>query len=596
MRVSDYIIQFLVSKGVKHLFMLAGGQAMFLNDAVARSRKIQPTFVHHEQAAGMAAEAYGRVTQHIGVAMVTAGPAAVNVLNGVVGAWVDSAPMMVISGQSHLPSVQMMEETGIRQTGLQGIYIKPMAQSVVKYFVTITDPSDIAYHLEKAYYEATTGRKGPVWIDVPLDIQRMEVPEKLLHHFESPQTTLQEPQPEDIILLLESLSKAKRPLLYIGQGVKIANASKLALRLIKQLQIPVVTARLGIDIVPSDTPLFMGRPGLYGDRFANSAVQLADLVLSIGARLDPGAIGWEPTEWAKNATKYIVDIDKKELRKFASIPKTVSVHSDAAVFITSLMETLGEKKLPKRTAWIKHLNWIKDMYPTVLPTYAKEKPVNSYYFTERLSALTDNKATIVVDTSSPFHVVCQSWYLKKGQTFLTTGGISTMGYWVAGIGAAKANPKGNTIVVTGDGCLQMNIQEFATVAHNKLPLKIFVINNNGYLLIRHTQKKHMESRFIGESPATGVWCPKSTDIAKAYGIKCVDITSPLGIDQKIQAVLDYDGPVVCDVLSPEWQAIVPFVSSKKLPDGRMISKPFDDLFPFLSEQEMEKIRQVPHEK
>jgi len=596
MRVSDYIIQFLTTKGVKHIFMLTGGQAMFLNDAIARTKGIEPTFVHHEQAAGMAAEAYGRVTQHLGVAMVTAGPAAVNVLNGVVGAWVDSSPMMVISGQSHLPSVQMMEETGIRQTGLQGIYIKPMAQSVVKYFVTINDPSDIAFHLEKAYFEATTGRKGPVWIDVPLDIQRMEVPERLLHHFEPPVRFLPTSKDVDMKRVVQSLIHAKHPLLYIGQGVRIANASKLLLQLIKQLQIPVVTARLGIDIVPSDTPIFMGRPGLYGDRYANMAVQLADVILSIGARLDPGAIGWEPSEWAKNATKYIVDIDEKELQKHTLISNTIPIHADAALFIIRLLDQVGKKKMKKRHAWINHLVSLKEKYPTVLTSYAKEKPVNSYFFIEKLSHFADKNTTVVVDTSSPFHVACQSWFLKKGQTFLTTGGISTMGYWVAAIGAAKANPKGTTIVITGDGCLQMNIQEFATVAHNKLPLKIFVINNNGYLLIRHTQKKHMDSRFIGESPDTGVWCPKSTDIAKAYGIHSVDIVSSVGIDRKIQAILDYDGPVVCDVLSPEWQPIIPYVSSKKLPDGRMISKPFDDLFPFLTDKEMEEVRHVPHEE
>jgi acetolactate synthase-1/2/3 large subunit len=285
---------------------------------------------------------------------------------------------------------------------------------------------------------------------------------------------------------------------------------------------------------------------------------MADVIVVIGARLDPGAIGWDPGDWGRNARKIIVDIDEKELGKLDDLTNIRKVHADAKAFVHQLLDALGKKKLVRRDKWIKHLQWVKKTYPTVDPSYKKETPVNSYYFSERLSALASPKDTVVVDTSSPFHVVCQAWDLKKGQHFLTTGGISTMGYWVAGIGAAKATKKGQTIVVTGDGCLQMNIQEFATVAHNKLPLKLFVINNNGYLLIRHTQKKHMESRFIGESPKTGVWCPKSTTIAKAYGLHTVDITSPVGIDKKIQEVLDYDGPVVCDVLSPEWQVVQPY--------------------------------------
>lgn len=593
MRVSDYIIHFLRKKGVRHVFMIAGGQAMFLNDALAREPHINPICVHHEQAAGMAAEAYGRVSEHLGVAMVTAGPAAINVLNGVVGAYVDSSPMMVISGQSHLPNVRLMEKTGIRQCGLQGILIKPVASPVTKYFVTLDNPADVAYEMEKAYAIATTGRKGPVWIDVPLDIQRMEVPEKLLRHFEGVSVDVPKPVKTDIDHTVELLIHAKRPVLYLGQGVRIAGAADAARKLIRRLGAAVVTARLGIDLIESDHPLFMGRPGLYGDRYSNAAVQLADVLLCIGTRLDPGAIGWDPGDWGRNAQKIVVDIDEKELGKLDDVHNIQKIRADAHAFISELLTALQKKKIPSYGPWIKHLTWVKKTYPTVEKSYAKETPVNSYYFSQRLSELSSPNDTIVVDTSSPFHVVCQAWNIKKGQHFLTTGGISTMGYWVAGLGAALATKKGQTIVITGDGCLQMNIQEFATVAHNKLPIKLFVINNNGYLLIRHTQKKHMEGRFIGESPQTGVWCPKSTTIAKAYGIHTVDIISSSDMDKKIKEVLTHDGPVVCDVLSPEWQIVGPYVSSKKLPDGRMISKPFEDLFPFLPKEEMDRIMTVP---
>ncbi len=587
MRVSDYIIQFLIDKGVRTMFMLTGGQAMFLNDAVYRSKKkITPIFVHHEQAAGMAAEAYGRVSGTLGVAMVTAGPAAVNVLNGVVGGWVDSSPMMVISGQSALPNVEYMAKTGIRQYGLQGIYVEPLAKPVTKFFVTIDDPANIAYYMEKAYHLATTGRTGPVWIDVPLDIQRMEVPEKLVKHFEVPREdgVSTDVLKEAVKRTGELLLKSKRPLWLVGQGVRIAKAEDLFSTLLSCTQIPVVTSRLGIDLVPSDNPLFVGRPGLYGDRAANIAVQLADLILVVGARLDPGIIGYDAKDWGRLATKVIVDVDQKELDK-PGIQHAIRFQLDAQQFLKTLSLSLDGKRLPSIAQWKKKCTFLKKTYPTVQPAYSREHPVNSYFLSDRISHAAKAHDVVVVDTSSPFHVVCQAWKIKKGQRFLTTGGISTMGYWVAAIGACMANNRKRTIVITGDGCLQMNIQEFATLKHNRLPIKVFIVNNNGYLLIRHTQKTHMESRLLGESPKTGVWCPDSIKIAKAYGIKAVKITSPKGIDQKIREVLDSPGPVICDVDSPQWQIIAPRISSEKRPDGVMVSKPYEDLFPFLDRDE-----------
>lgn len=588
MRVSDYIIKYLTEKGVNTIFMVAGGQAMFLNDAVYRSHKITPIFTHHEQAAGMAAEAYGRIAGTIGVAMVTAGPGAINVLNGVAGAWTDSAPMFVISGQSALSNVTYMERTNIRQYGLQGIYTKPLATSITKYFVTVDDPTTIAYHLEHAYHLATTGRAGPVWLEIPLDIQRMEVPTRLLKHFEPPKNTLQQTVKSQVAKTLSLLYKSKRPLLVVGQGVRIAHAEKLLQKILKTCKIPVVTTRLGIDLIESDNPLFVGRPGLYGDRYANIAVQLADLIISIGARLDPGIIGYDAADWGRNARKVIVDIDPKELEK-PGLMQAQGFASDAYDFLNELFVQVDTRMLPSTKQWVARCNTLKKTYPTVLPSYKSEHPVNSYYLSDRLSHAANNDDVIVVDTSSPFHVVCQAWNIKKGQRFITTGGISTMGYWAAGIGACMAHNRKRTIVVTGDGCLQMNIQELATVKQNKLPIKLFVVNNNGYLLIRHTQKTHMEGRLLGEGPKTGLWIPDSIAIAKAYGIKSVKITSTKDIDKKIKSVLDYNGPVICDVDSPQWQLIIPRISSEKKPDGSMVSKPYEDMFPFLDRDEYQKV-------
>lgn len=586
MTVADVIIKFLKDKGLDTIFMITGGQAMFLNDAVYRNKKIKVIFTHHEQAAGMATEAYGRIVGKPAVAMVTAGPGAINVISGVVGGWVDSSPMIVISGQSALPNVEYMERNQIRQYGLQGINTKALVKSITKYFKTIDDPAKVLYYLEKAYYLATTGRTGPVWIEVPLDIQRMEVPERLLEKFEVPKEEINNNvSKDDLGKLLKLLYKSERPLILVGQGLRIAKAEDDFYKFIQKANIPVATTRLGIDLIESDHKLFVGRPGLYGDRAANFAVQNADLILAVGARLDVGIISYDATDWGRNAKKIVVDIDSEELSK-PGIEAYLKIKSDAKKFFRLLLTQINFKKLPKYDQWVKTYKTWQRKYPMVLPSYRNQKPINSYYFTERLSELAGKNDMVVVDTSSCFHVVCQTWKLKKGQKFLTTGGISTMGYWVAGLGACMANKDGRTIVITGDGSLQMNIQELATIKHNKLPIKLFILNNNGYLLIRHTQKTHMGGRLMGESPKTGLWCPDSLAIAKAYKIKGVRIDSVGILDGKIKEVLNYRGPVICDVITPKWQLIIPRIASFRKPDGSFESRPYEDLFPFLDKEEL----------
>lgn len=588
MIVADYIANFLAQKGVDTAFMITGGQAMFLNDAIAKNAKIKPIFNHHEQAAGMAAEAYSRASGKLGVAMVTAGPGAINVLNGVVGAYVDSAPLMVISGQSSYPTVSYMQETKIRQFGLQGINIEPIAKSITKYFKTVDDPARIQYYLQEAYFWATTPRTGPVWIEVPLDIQRMEVPLKLLEKFKTPripksQTLIKKAAIKTLGLLYES----SRPLILAGQGIRAANAMNEFTKLLKKVKTPTVTTRLGIDLIDSDNPLFVGRPGIYPDRASNFAIQNADLIVVLGARLDVGIIGYDQKDWGRYAKKVVVEVDIEELNK-PGIDIDLKVNCDVLDFINTLCTQLNLKKLPNLENWTKTCALWRKKYPMVMPQYKKEELVNSYYFSQRLSKVASTGNTIVVDTSSPFHVVCQTWEVKSGQRFLTTGGISTMGYWPASIGACIGKNKEKTIVVTGDGSLQMNIQELATVKQNKLPIKIFVIENNGYLLIRHTQKTHLGSRFIGESPKSGLWCPDLEKIAKAYKLRFVKINSSSQVDKKIKEALGGNDPVLCEVKSPPWQLIMPRIYSERQPDGSFVSRPYEDLFPFLSNEELEK--------
>ncbi|MEI7901705.1 MAG: thiamine pyrophosphate-binding protein [bacterium] len=588
MIVSDYIFDFLQRKGVDTAFMVSGGQAMFLVDSLGRHPAIKTICTHHEQSAGMSADAYARLTGKLGVALVTAGPGSVNIVNGLVGGWTDSAPMMVISGQSALSCVNYQAKSGIRQYGIQGIYIQPFVEKATKFFVTVDDPAKIQYYMEKAYYLATSGRPGPVWIDVPLDVQRMEVPEKLLSPYH-PEASAVTPAftHEKLLKTWELLKKAKRPLIIAGQGVRIAQAALELRNLLETLKIPLITTRLGIDLIESGHPLYVGRPGNYGERAANFAVQNADFILAVGSRLSTASVGHDSTSFGKHAVKVMVDIDLKELDK-PGVPIDLKINGDAKEFIVSLLALADAGQMQDTSSWVSLCNGWKRDYPVVLPSYKEEKPVNSYYFTERLCEKTGSDDVVLVDTGSCFHVACQVWKVKKGQRFLTTGGLSSMGYWVAGIGACAANHYRRTLVITGDGSLQMNLQELATIKHHNLPIKIIIFNNNGYLLIRQTQRNFMEGRLFGEGPESGVWCPDSLKIAEAYGIKGVRIDSVADLDAKIDEVLAHDGPVVCDVMTPEWQLLIPRVSSEKLPDGKLVSRKYEDMFPYLPEAELKR--------
>lgn len=588
MIVSDYIFDFLQRKGVNTAFMVSGGQAMFLVDSLGRHPAIRTICTHHEQSAGMAADAYARITGKLGVALVTAGPGSVNIVNGLVGGWTDSAPMMVISGQSALSCVNYQAKSGIRQYGIQGIYIQPFVEKATKFFVTVDDPAKIQFYMEKAYYLAMNGRPGPVWIDVPLDVQRMEVPEKLLYPYH-PEKEAAAPAftRDELTKTWELLKKAKRPLVIAGQGVRIAQADRELKTLIETLKIPVITTRLGIDLIESEHPLYVGRPGNYGERSANFAVQNADFILAVGSRLSTASVGHDSASFGKHAVKVMVDIDPKELDK-PGVPLDLKINCDAKAFIAALLALADAGLMQDTSPWVSLCNRWKRDYPVVLSEYKNEKPVNSYYFTERLCEKAGSEDVILVDTGSCFHVACQAWKVKKGQRFLTTGGLSSMGYWVAGIGACAANRYRRTIVITGDGSLQMNLQEFATIKLNNLPVKVIIFNNNGYLLIRQTQRNFMEGRLFGEGPESGVWCPDSLRIAEAYGIKGVRIDSVEDLDAKIDEVLAYDGPVVCDVMTPEWQLLIPRVSSEKLPDGKLVSRRYEDMFPYLPEEELKR--------
>lgn len=586
MNVSEFMFDYYAKKGIDTVFMITGGQAMWLDDAVGKDKRFKIIFNAHEQACSMSADAYGRIKNKPAIVLVTAGPGAVNAMNGVVGGFTDSSPMIVISGHTNLPFVRYQNEHNIRQYGVQGINIGPLVKPVVKYFVSLDDISHLEYELEKAFSIATSGRPGPVWIEVPLDLQKAAVGEQKGKYI--PEETESNPVVvrQTVDEVLAKLESAKRPIFLAGQGVSLGHARDEFTKAVERLQVPVLTARLGIDLMETDNPLYVGRPGNYGERSANFAIQNADLIISVGCRLASSLVGHAPDKFGKHAYIIDIDIDSEELNKPG--PRIgYKAQIDSKAFFTELNRRRLEE-LKVASDWVTQCqNWKKN-YPVVQLSYRDEKPVNSYYFIDRLSELTPADAMITVDTGSCFHVACQTWKIKKGQKYLTTGGISSMGYWCAGIGACMANDRNTTIVITGDGSLQMNIQEFATIKSNNLPIKTFILNNNGYLLIRHTQKNFMEDRFVGESPKTGVWCPDSMKIAEAYGIKGVKIDTVEEVDAKIKEVLEYNGPVICEVMTPEWQLLVPRVASDKLPDGTLVSREYSDMFPYLDKEEYKK--------
>lgn len=584
MNVSEYIFDYYNKKGVDSVFMVTGGQAMYLNDAVASNGKFTVICHHHEQACAMSADAYGRIKNKPAIALVTAGPGSVNAMNGVVGGYTDSSPMIVISGQANLSFVQYQEKTNIRQFGVQGINIKPLVHNVVKYFITIDEVTKVQFYLEQAYRAATTGRPGPVWIDVPLDIQRTEIPLDRQKHIEESGDDIDKYVLDRTIKsVVEKLKTVIRPVFLVGQGVSLSGARKDFLRLVDKVKIPVITARLGIDLIPSDSIYYVGRPGNYGERAANFAIQNADLIISIGCRMSSSLVGHTPHMFGKNAYKIVIDIDQKELDK-PGVAIQEKACLDAKIFIKKLLDTIDDEKIPDFTTWVNQTNTWKLKYPVCLPEYKDEKPVNSYYFVNELSRLAPDTANVLVDTGSCFHVACQTWKVKKGQQFLTTGGLSSMGYWCAGIGACIANDRKETIVITGDGSLQMNIQEFAPIRHNNLPIKTFVLNNNGYLLIRSTQKNFM-GRYIGEGPNTGVWCPDTAKIAAAYEIPYFKISDVEEIEYTVKRVFEIQGPVICEIMTPEWQLLIPRITSEKMPDGRLVAHEYSDMFPFLDREE-----------
>ena len=588
-KVSDYLADRVAGLGVKHVFMITGGGAMHLNDSFGRNKDLEFVCNHHEQACAIAAEGYSRVSGNIGVAVVTTGPGGTNAITGVLGQWHDSISALYISGQVKYETTVASTGLSLRQLGDQEADIVSLVKPITKYAVMVTDPKSIRYHFEKALYLAKSGRPGPVWIDIPLDVQASLVNEDELRSYEPEDESESSFDKERVRAQAESLvariKESRRPVILAGSGIRTANANESFLKLVDLLKIPVLTAWNAHDIMYESHPLYFGRPSTVGDRPGNFIIQNSDLMISIGCRLNVRQIGYEFKSFAREAFRAIVDIDDTELKKPTIFPD-MAVHSDAAFFIDEMInniaEALGEKK-----DWLQWCKERKDRYPVVLPEYRKEKDfVNPYAFVDEISKSLDSKDIIVTANGAACVVTFQAIKLKKGQKMFGNSGTASMGYDLpAAIGACFANGKKQVVCFAGDGSIQMNIQELQTIVHHKLPIKTFVFNNNGYLSIRQTQDNMFGGTYVGESCDSGVGFPDIVKVAAAYGIKSLRIKNHDGMNDTIKEVLNYPGPVLCDVVMAPKQIFAPKVSSQKLPNGKIVSKPLEDLFPFLDRKE-----------
>jgi acetolactate synthase I/II/III large subunit len=593
MRVADYAVDYLHRNGVTHVFTLAGGGAMFLNDALAAHPGIHYVCTHHEQAAAMAAEAYAKTSGHVGAVVVTSGPGSTNAITGLLGAWQDSIPVVFLSSQTKRS--QMIQFSGIRslrQFGVQEVNIVPIIESLTKYAAVVERPEDIRYQLERALALATNGRPGPVWLDIPSDVAGAAVEPAALQGF-TPPASLKgrlRPTDQDVTLVLEALSQARRPLIIAGGGIRLAGAVTSFQELIGELRIPVVVPEMGLDLLSFDHEYYVGHGGTKGQRPANLAIQHADLLLSIGSRLAVPFIGHDYKSFAPYARKIVVDIDREEHEK-PTIAIDHFIHADARLFIEGLLQAHGGHAVTSNGAWAAKCRQLKIRYPACTPDLVRPGgPVNMYYAVDRISHHASEKDIFTVDAGATAYAVCQALRLKAGQRLIIPGCTLTMGYNLpAVVGISAASPNSRVICITGDGSFQMNIHELQTIRHNGIPAKLFVTSNGGYLAIRTTQKQYFDGRFIGEGPKSGVSFPDLEDIAKAFGLKFWRIQEGSQLDQIVKEVLEEPGPALCEIICPEWQEIMT-VSSRKLDDGRMESQAFDNLSPFLGDKELEQVR------
>lgn len=596
-RVADYIADFLASHGIHDVFMVTGGGAMHLDDALGKNSSLHCLFNHHEQACAMAAEGYARLTRRIAAVCVTTGPGGTNAITGVMGGWLDSIPMLILSGQVRYDTTVRASGLPLRQVGDQEFDITATVANMTKYAVMVVEKYRVRYHLERALYLATHGRPGPCWLDIPLNIQAALIdPEKLdAYNPEEDAAILPPPvKPQTAAEVIELIRRSKHPVIMAGAGIRLAGAHDDFIRLIDKLHVPVVTPWNSHDNIWSDHPLYAGRPGNMGERAGNFVVQNCDLLLSIGCRLSIRQVSYNWKSFARAAYTIMVDADAAELHK-PTLSIDLPIHANAGDFITHMLETLSDDELEPKTQWI---DWCRDKvrkYPVCLPEYwEKREPVNPYCFIDTLFHRLPENQVIVTGNGTACVVTFQGAYLKKGQRLFHNSGCASMGYGVpAAIGACVAQGRKRTICLDGDGSFQMNIQELQTIVYNRLPIILFLLNNSGYHSIRQTQSNYFGQPLVGVDATSGISFPDAEKIAAAYGIDFARIHSLDDMDAGLTAALQSKGPFLCEVMLDPAQYFTPKLSSRKLDDGRMISAPLEDMAPFLPRDEFRREMLIP---
>lgn len=621
-KLSQYIAEFMVEHGVKDVFTVTGGGAMHLNDSFGHHPKLTCTYNHHEQACAIAAEGYARLTGNIALVCVTSGPGGTNAITGVMGGWLDSIPMFVISGQVKRETTTWSTEIPLRQLGDQEFQIVDSVRNMTKYAVMVTEPSEIRYHLEKAWYLANHGRKGPVWLDIPLDVQAAVIDTDFLSGFDpnefrllvdskgvltvqntmksygadflnkSEMNHLLKPSYDEgnTAKILEAIKNAKKPVILAGTGIRIAGAYEEFLMCVEKIGIPVLTAWNAHDLLWSDHPLFVGKPGTVGTRGGNFVVQNADLLIVLGCRMNIRIISYNKLQFAKNAVKIVVDIDENELKK-PTVKIDLPIHADVKDVLTSINQAdFDDNNKEIHEKWLQWCKEINEKYPATRPEYYDvNQPMNPYAFMTEFFRSLDENDKIICGNGAACVMTFQACDIKRGQRLFTNSGCAAMGYgFPAAIGAAVAVKGERVICVDGDGSFQMNLQELQTVKYNHLNLKIIYLNNDGYHSIRQTQTNLFHPPLVGVNDGNGLSFPDAEKIAYAYDMPYIRIDDIRDVQEKMKTVLETEGPVFCEVVVDWKQNFEPKLSSKVLPDGKIVSPELDDMYPFLSREEYEK--------
>ena len=586
MKVSDYIIEFIASLGVKNIFCVTGGGAMHMNNSLGSSDKVKGVFMLHEQGASIAAESYARVHEGYGACLVTSGPGATNAITGLVGAYIDSIPVFYISGQAK--RADLVGDQKIRQFGIQEVNIISLVSSYAKYAVQIKEPEDIRYELEKAAALAVNGRPGPVWIDVPLDIQASEVEPETLTSFDPSVLPDYEAKDEDITKVIDAINKSEKPVLVVGHGIRLGHAVDQARELYNKLGFPVLTSWNGVDLIEDDHPMYFGRPGAVGQRAANLIQQGADLVLTIGTRLNLLSTGYNFDSFLENGVHIMVDIDENEMNKKSVHPK-IKVVCDAKSFIEKLLARIDEIDLSAREKWIEHCSQLREKYPVLIP---EQEPREGYVSTYDLAGEVSSqmKADDIYQFTSSgtsVDITMKVFKIKWGQRAFLTKGLAAMGYDVpASIGSCIASGGRRTVCITGDGSIAMNMQELEVIKRLNLPVKIFVVDNSGYSMIYQSQNGNFKGHLTGCNEENGLTLPDMARIAEAFGIHSEHIETEAELSETVKAVLEYDGPALCTVKADITQKILPKQVNYVRPDGQMASRPLEDMAPLLEEDEL----------